>query len=81
MRLGRDGLCVSHVVILTVGHAGNLLDQVLAGRIVPAVNRMGVVKTHGAARSATLTRSTTLRSHDSGQSLLLLSTGRQKTQG
>ena len=43
MRLGRDGLCVSHVIILTVGHAGNLLDQVLAGRIVPAVNGVGVV--------------------------------------
>ena len=47
MRLGRDGLCVSHVIILTVGHAGNLLDQVLAGRIVPAVNGVGVVG-HGA---------------------------------
>ena len=43
MRLGRDGFCVSHVIILIVGHAGNLLDQVLAGRIVPAVNGVGVV--------------------------------------
>jgi hypothetical protein len=43
MRLGRDGLCVSHVIILTVGHASNPLDQVLAGRFVPAVNRVGVV--------------------------------------
>jgi len=43
MRLGRDGLCVSHVIILTVADASNPLDQVLAGRFVTAVNRVGVV--------------------------------------
>ena len=55
---------VAFLGVAAIGGALSVIGMVIPPSVLPAEK----MKTHGAARSAMYTRSTTLRSHDSGTS-------------